>query len=190
MTPRPPWNGIRETGEFDYPNCTRPWVDYPYRTDRRYIEATYIRTCKCLSAFLSICEHGDYVDSEEFIRHCHNLLLRLLKAEKPSVYNHVHNIISKLCKTPSAWDEFQLDDGVWLDNHANALDEIEGGESQVNHLSKDKGTRLCILQALWCSLTCYAVWAAWRYDILLGSVVCPTRCFPSGKPLKSSYIIS
>ncbi|KAK5707299.1 hypothetical protein LTS12_028194, partial [Elasticomyces elasticus] len=46
--------------------------------------------------------------------------------ERLAVEDHVHDIISELCKIPSAQDEFQLGDGVRFDNHANALDEIEG----------------------------------------------------------------
>ena len=55
--------------------------------------------------------------------------------------DHVHDIISQLCKIPSARDEFQLGDGVWFDNHANALDEIEGSESEVNLPSNSQPSR-------------------------------------------------
>ncbi|PWY87473.1 hypothetical protein BO70DRAFT_360089 [Aspergillus heteromorphus CBS 117.55] len=43
--------------------------------------------------------------------------------ERFAVENHVFDIISALCKIPSAREEFGLEDGVWFDNHANALDE-------------------------------------------------------------------
>ncbi|PYH80602.1 hypothetical protein BO82DRAFT_375443 [Aspergillus uvarum CBS 121591] len=43
--------------------------------------------------------------------------------ERFAVENHVFDIISALCKIPSAREEFGLGDGVWFDNHANALDE-------------------------------------------------------------------
>ena len=53
----------------------------------------------------------------------------------------MHDIISELCKIPSARDEFQLGDGVWFDNHANALDETEGGESEADLPSNSQPSR-------------------------------------------------
>lgn len=61
--------------------------------------------------------------------------------------DHVHDIISELCKISSAQDEFQLGDGMWFDNHANALDEIEGGESEANlssNLQPSRPNQFCI----------------------------------------------
>ncbi|RAL06604.1 uncharacterized protein BO97DRAFT_481811 [Aspergillus homomorphus CBS 101889] len=43
--------------------------------------------------------------------------------ERFAVENHVSDIISALCKIPSAREEFGLGNGVWFDNHARALDE-------------------------------------------------------------------
>ncbi|KAF7133902.1 hypothetical protein CNMCM5793_005368 [Aspergillus hiratsukae] len=45
--------------------------------------------------------------------------------ERFAVEDHVRDIISELCKIPAAREEFGLGDGVWFDNHANALDEVE-----------------------------------------------------------------
>ena len=61
--------------------------------------------------------------------------------ERLAVEDHVHDIISELCKIPSARDEFRLGDGVRFDNHANALDEIEGGESEANLSSNPQPSR-------------------------------------------------
>jgi hypothetical protein len=44
--------------------------------------------------------------------------------ERFAVEDHVRDIISELCKIPAAREEFGLGDGVWFDNHANALDEV------------------------------------------------------------------
>ncbi|KAI1974558.1 hypothetical protein LOZ51_005944 [Ophidiomyces ophidiicola] len=43
--------------------------------------------------------------------------------ERLAVADHVHMIISELCKIPQARDEFQLRDGVRFDNQAHNLDE-------------------------------------------------------------------
>ncbi|RSL76938.1 hypothetical protein CDV31_017352, partial [Fusarium ambrosium] len=42
-----------------------------------------------------------------------------------AVEDHVRDIIAELCKVPAARDEFGLGDGVWFDNHTNALNERE-----------------------------------------------------------------
>ncbi|RAL06619.1 uncharacterized protein BO97DRAFT_439034 [Aspergillus homomorphus CBS 101889] len=49
--------------------------------------------------------------------------------ERFAVEDHVHDIISALCKIPSARDQLGLGDGVWFDNHANALDESPPDEA-------------------------------------------------------------
>lgn len=51
--------------------------------------------------------------------------------ERFAVEDHVRDIISELCKIPAAREEFGLGDGVWFDNHANALDEIERSEANT-----------------------------------------------------------
>ncbi|KKK15428.1 hypothetical protein AOCH_007772 [Aspergillus ochraceoroseus] len=43
--------------------------------------------------------------------------------ERLAVENHVVDIISALCKIPSAREEFCLGDGMWFENHANTLEE-------------------------------------------------------------------
>jgi hypothetical protein len=42
-----------------------------------------------------------------------------------AVKDYMYNIISELCKIPTAHEEFGLGDGVWFNNHANALDEVK-----------------------------------------------------------------
>ncbi|KAL4801325.1 hypothetical protein ASPSYDRAFT_165259 [Aspergillus sydowii CBS 593.65] len=51
--------------------------------------------------------------------------------ERFAVEDHVRDIISELCKIPAAREEFGLGDGVWFDNHANALDDIERAGSDT-----------------------------------------------------------
>jgi hypothetical protein len=60
--------------------------------------------------------------------------------ERFAVEDHVRDIISELCKIPSARDEFQLGGGVWFDNHANALDKIED-EPSSDRLSGSRPSR-------------------------------------------------
>ncbi|KAL4940881.1 hypothetical protein BDV06DRAFT_213142 [Aspergillus oleicola] len=47
------------------------------------------------------------------------------------VKDHVRDIISELCKIPAAREEFGLGDGIWFDNHANALDDIKRAGSDT-----------------------------------------------------------
>jgi hypothetical protein len=51
--------------------------------------------------------------------------------ERFAVEDYVRDIISELCKIPAAREEFGLGDGVWFDNHANALDEAEQSGSDT-----------------------------------------------------------
>lgn len=55
----------------------------------------------------------------------------------------MRDIISELCKIPAAREEFGLGDGVWFDNHANVLDEIEQSESD-NRLPTSRPDQFCI----------------------------------------------
>lgn len=50
----------------------------------------------------------------------------LLVCERFFVENHVHAIIAGLCDIPGAQQKFRLGNGVWFDNHANGLDEVQG----------------------------------------------------------------
>ncbi|KAB8227884.1 uncharacterized protein BDW43DRAFT_234143 [Aspergillus alliaceus] len=61
--------------------------------------------------------------------------------ERFGVEDHVHDIIAELCKIPAARDEFGLGDGVWFDNHANALDPIEANDSQLDGATSSRRSR-------------------------------------------------
>lgn len=43
--------------------------------------------------------------------------------ERIAAEDHVRDIIAELCKVPAAREGFMLGDGVWIDNHTNALTE-------------------------------------------------------------------
>ncbi|KAL4994947.1 hypothetical protein BDV10DRAFT_142818 [Aspergillus recurvatus] len=52
--------------------------------------------------------------------------------ERIAVEDHVRDIISELCKIPAAREEFMLGDGIWFDNHTNALTESQA-ELDASH---------------------------------------------------------
>ncbi|KAL2859765.1 uncharacterized protein BJX67DRAFT_376054 [Aspergillus lucknowensis] len=95
----------------------------------------------------------------EFIRHCHDLLWRPLRSQTPSeqdletyerlaVEDHVHDIVAELCKIPEAREEFWLGDGLWFDNHPNALDEDEEVDTiQPSTMRPSRPDQFCIYHA-------------------------------------------
>ena len=91
---------------------------------------------RLFAPFIVLEDHG-----RRFVRRPISSEQDLETYERLAVEDHVHDIISQLCKIPSARDEFRLGDGVWFDNHANALDEIEGSESEVNLPSNSQPSR-------------------------------------------------
>lgn len=54
--------------------------------------------------------------------------------ERIAIEDHVCDIIAALCEIPTAQEEFRLGDGVWFDNHTNALTENQV-EVDVTHSS-------------------------------------------------------
>ncbi|KAK9235879.1 hypothetical protein V1525DRAFT_434304 [Lipomyces kononenkoae] len=60
--------------------------------------------------------------------------------ERFAVEDHVHDIITELCKIPDARDEFRLGDGIRFDNHANALGENQVG-AEANQPSSSRRPR-------------------------------------------------
>jgi serine/threonine protein kinase len=66
--------------------------------------------------------------------------------ERIAVEDHVRDIISELCKIPAAREEFMLGDGIWFDNHTNALTESQV-ELDTNHppnLRRPRPDQFCI----------------------------------------------
>ncbi|KAL4888044.1 hypothetical protein BDV59DRAFT_211562 [Aspergillus ambiguus] len=61
--------------------------------------------------------------------------------ERLAVEDHVHEIIAELCKIPDAREEFRLGNGIWFDNHPNALDEDEDEEVDASQPSATKPSR-------------------------------------------------
>lgn len=55
--------------------------------------------------------------------------------ERFAVEDHVHDIISELCKIPGAQEEFRLGNGVLFDSHTNSLNENAVAETDTNNPS-------------------------------------------------------
>ncbi|CAG7934244.1 unnamed protein product [Penicillium olsonii] len=67
--------------------------------------------------------------------------------ERFAVEEHVHDIITQLCKLPAARDEFGLGDGIQFSNHTNSLTENETPEadaSQPSSIHHPRPDQFCI----------------------------------------------
>ncbi|KAI3180283.1 hypothetical protein DTO046C5_1519 [Penicillium roqueforti] len=67
--------------------------------------------------------------------------------ERFAVEEHVHNIITELCKLPAARDEFGLGDGIQFSNHMNSLNEneaIKADVSQPSNIHHPRPDQFCI----------------------------------------------
>ncbi|THC89327.1 hypothetical protein EYZ11_011230 [Aspergillus tanneri] len=67
--------------------------------------------------------------------------------ERFAVEEHVHDIITELCKLPPARDEFGLGDGIQFSNHMNSLNEneaIEADASQPSSVHRPRPDQFCI----------------------------------------------
>ncbi|QVM06642.1 hypothetical protein D8B26_001347 [Coccidioides posadasii str. Silveira] len=89
------------TGKY-CPLRLRPWKDCRQATRN---------LCLCPSISAAGRKRGTAVDIEHY--------------ERIAVEDHVHDIISALCKIPQAREEFGLGDGVQFENHGNSLDQVE-----------------------------------------------------------------
>jgi hypothetical protein len=101
-----------------------PWTDCEarqreiYESVCRYLEPTEENARQLFTPLVALEDHGRRlarrpISSEKDLETC----------ERLAVEDHVHDIITELCKIPNAREEFRLGNGVWFDNHANALDE-------------------------------------------------------------------
>ncbi|KAJ5982300.1 hypothetical protein N7451_012400 [Penicillium sp. IBT 35674x] len=67
--------------------------------------------------------------------------------ERFGVEEHVHDIISELCKLPAACDEFGLGDGIQFSNHTNSLSRnvtFEADTSQPSSTPSPRPDQFCI----------------------------------------------
>ncbi|KAL4778648.1 hypothetical protein BJX76DRAFT_352451 [Aspergillus varians] len=64
-----------------------------------------------------------------------------------TIEDHVHDIVTKLCKIPEACGEFRLCNRVWFDNHPNALNhDNKVNASQPSTTKPSKPDQFCIYQ--------------------------------------------
>lgn len=68
--------------------------------------------------------------------------------ERFAVEDHVHDIITELCKVPAARNEFGLGEGIQFSNHTNVLNEneatTEADESQMSSIRHPRPDQFCI----------------------------------------------
>ncbi|KAL2840037.1 hypothetical protein BJX68DRAFT_190932 [Aspergillus pseudodeflectus] len=64
--------------------------------------------------------------------------------ERFAVEDHVHDVITELCRIPEARQEFRLGNGVRFDNHANALDEVDPSEEEPSIPTRSRPDQFCI----------------------------------------------
>ena len=111
------------TGKY-CPTRLREWTDFPaqqadvYKIVRRYLQPANASALRLFSSFIaledlgrSLCQRP--ISSENDLE----------GVERCGKHRHVHNIVSELCKIPSARQELGLGHGFRFDSHANALDQ-------------------------------------------------------------------
>ena len=108
------------------PTRLRPWLDCPSQQQGIYESVIrYLQPSEAFPARL----FAPLIVLEDLAR---RFALRPISSEQGletyeriAVEDHVRDIITELCKIPAARGEFRLGDGVWFDNHTNALSESE-----------------------------------------------------------------
>ena len=64
--------------------------------------------------------------------------------ERFAMEDHVHNVTMELSRIPNAQHEFQFDSGVWFDNYAGSLDEVEADTSEELNPQHPRPDQFCI----------------------------------------------
>ncbi|CAI7603971.1 unnamed protein product [Penicillium viridicatum] len=106
----------------------RPWTDWDAR-----------------ELFTSLVALQDY--GRRFVRRPISSEQDLETYERLAVEDYVHDIVAELCKIPEAREEFRLGNGIWFDNHPNALDDDnEVDASQPLTTKPSKPDQFCIYQ--------------------------------------------
>lgn len=119
-----------------------PWTDCAtrqqevYRSVCNYLEPPREAAAQLFPARLVLEGFG-----ERFSKRAISSEQDLESYERFGVEDYVRDIIAELCKIPTARDEFGLGDGVWFDNHANALDPVETDQPQANEPSSSRRSR-------------------------------------------------
>ncbi|PWY82942.1 hypothetical protein BO70DRAFT_32368 [Aspergillus heteromorphus CBS 117.55] len=123
-----------------------PWTDCEarqretYESVCRYLQPTEEDARELFTSLVALEDHG-----RRFARRPISSEQDLETYERIAVEDHVHDIVAELCKIPEAREEFRLGNGLWFDNHANALDEDdEVDASQSSTTTPSKPDQFCI----------------------------------------------
>ncbi|KAE8355480.1 hypothetical protein BDV28DRAFT_155401 [Aspergillus coremiiformis] len=131
------------TGKY-CPSKFRLWTDYTikqqeiYNSVHRYLQPAGRDAPRLFPPLIELEGLG-----QRFARRFISSEKDLETYERIAVEDHVHDIISELCKIPQARDEFRLGDGVWFENHANALDD-DTDEPEATCPSTSRPDQFCI----------------------------------------------
>ncbi|BDD57465.1 hypothetical protein MPDQ_005575 [Monascus purpureus] len=115
----------------------RPWTDCEdkqreiYESVCRYLQPAGEDAPQLFTSLVALEDHG-----RRFARRPISSEQDLETYERLAVEDHVHDIVAELCKIPEAREEFRLGNGVWFDNHANALEEDDEVEPSITNPSK------------------------------------------------------
>lgn len=108
------------------PTRSEPWMDCPeqllsnYRSVYQYLESNSEQAPRLSLSLPELEGLG-----RRFSRKPLSSEQDLEAYERFGVEEHVHDIITELCKFPAACDEFGLGDGIQLINHTNSLSRSE-----------------------------------------------------------------
>ncbi|KAF4154937.1 hypothetical protein KXV55_002810 [Aspergillus fumigatus] len=123
-----------------------PWTDCEarqreiYESVCRYLQPAGEDAPQLFTSLVALEDHG-----RRFARRPISSEQDLETYERLAVEDHVHDIVAELCKIPEAREEFRLGNGVWFDNHANALDEDdEVDASEPSTIKPSKPDQFCI----------------------------------------------
>ncbi|KAI1828778.1 hypothetical protein CBS147337_10415 [Penicillium roqueforti] len=126
----------------------RPWTDCEdkqreiYESVCRYLQPTEGDARELFTSLVALQDHG-----RRFARRPISSEQDLETYERLAVEDHVHDIVAELCKIPEAREEFRLGNGIWFDNHPNALDDDnEVDASQPSTTKPSKPDQFCIYQ--------------------------------------------
>ncbi|KAK1140998.1 hypothetical protein N8T08_009655 [Aspergillus melleus] len=125
-----------------------PWTDCEdkqreiYESVCRYLQPTEGGARELFTSLVALEDHG-----RRFARRPISSEQDLKTYERLAVEDHVHDIVAELCKIPEAREEFRLGNGVWFDNHANAVDEDDEVDASEPPITKpSKPDQFCIYQ--------------------------------------------
>lgn len=117
----------------------RPWTDCEdkqrkiYESVCRYLQPTEGDARELFTSLVALEDHG-----RRFARRPISSEQDLDTYERLAVEDHVHDIVAELCKIPEAREEFRLGNGIWFDNHPNALDDDNEVDASQPSISRQR----------------------------------------------------